>query len=84
VNAQQEIISEWRLRRQARRLGYVPHKSRKDCRWYFADRSKRLYSPPNGLITAQAAAWLESGGVGLIRDNSVMEKEFLAELKTME
>jgi len=47
-----------RIRRLARNQELTAQKSRRDGKWYFADRTNFLQSPEQGLDTGEAYDWL--------------------------
>lgn len=50
---------EARVRRAARRAGYVAKKSRRDGLWYMIDRDTDLIkSPANGMTLSDSVTWL--------------------------
>jgi hypothetical protein len=51
-------VIERRIRFMAKRRGLIAQKSRQLGLWFFADQSRLLKSPPDGLDTKKAYKWL--------------------------
>ena len=47
------------IRHQAKKLGLIAKKSRKDHKWYFSDATNHLLSNRNGLNDELAVAFLQ-------------------------
>lgn len=58
--ASQAINLAQKIRRSARRDGFVAKKSRRDGKWYFADHRNLLVSPESGLDDEEALEFLMS------------------------